>query len=70
MSDLAAVVFCAIGVLAVCVGGVMLLDSSTCAGRWEKSGMASSWGPLQGCLVQRKDGTWVPDKTLRQFAAD
>ena len=29
--------------------------------------MKSSWGPMKGCVVQRKDGTWIPEKAYRQI---
>ncbi len=52
---------------AVLIGGAMWLDSASCESRWKGSGMQTSWGPLQGCLVKRKDGTWVPDKMMRDI---
>ena len=44
----------------------MGVSSAVCASRWAKSGMETSWGPIQGCQVQRKDGTWVPSDTFRE----
>ena len=38
-----------------------------CESAWARSGLKSDWGPVQGCLVQRKDGTWVPDKMIRDI---
>lgn len=35
-----------------------------CEVRWSRSGLKSEWGLVQGCLVQRKDGTWVPASAI------
>jgi hypothetical protein len=51
----------------VIIGGALWLDSSSCHARWELSGKKVSWGPLQGCLVQRENGTWISDKYLRDM---
>ncbi len=48
--------------------GTTLLDRSMCAAKWEGSGMNSKWGVLSGCMVQRKDGTWIPEKNMRHVS--
>ena len=48
--------------------GVPLLDRAACASKWEGSGMKSKWGVLSGCMVQRKDGTWIPEKNMRDVS--
>lgn len=47
--------------------GLAALNSYSCSARWEKSGLQTSWGFLQGCQVQQKDGTWIPERVLRQI---
>ncbi len=36
-----------------------------CDNRWEESGYKSKYGITSGCMVQRTNGTWVPEKMLR-----
>lgn len=58
------VVAAVIGVLVVlCMWG----SSVSCHSSWAKSGMATSWGPIQGCLVQTKDGHWIPEDRYREI---
>lgn len=50
--------------------GVMLLVTLLwswigCGARWQPSGLATSWGPIQGCLVQVPGGRWVPADNVR-----
>lgn len=56
--------------VAAVILGSMWLDCVSCVSRWRASGLHSDWGPLQGCLVQQADGTWVPDSRLRYFKED
>ena len=58
-----------IGVIgaAAIIGLGCWFSSMACNNRWEASGMKSSWGPMKGCVVQRKDGTWIPEKAYRQI---
>jgi hypothetical protein len=37
-----------------------------CSSKWGKSGMASSFGPIQGCLVQTPGGRWIPEERVRE----
>jgi hypothetical protein len=43
------------------------LSSVECKQKWEYSGMKSDFGVMKGCVVQRKDGTWIPDSTFREI---
>lgn len=36
-----------------------------CTNRWEETGYKSKYGITSGCMVQRTNGTWVPEKMLR-----
>ena len=44
------------------------LDGASCKARWNRSGYAVEYGVMQGCLVQRKDGTWVSETNLRDLS--
>ena len=48
------------------IGVAMWLDARSCGAQWSSSGMAHSWGPIQGCMIQRADKTWIPDKAYRE----
>lgn len=48
----------------VLIGGWMWEDMS-CSSRWGRSGLDTSYGPIQGCLVQVPDGRWVPSDNVR-----
>lgn len=56
-------------VLAALVGavisGVIGLEVYACHSRWADSGVKSEYRMPGGCMVQRKDGTWWPEKTIR-----
>lgn len=53
-----------LAIIAVAVG--LLFSAAICGGRWNKSGARTSWGPVQGCLVQTRDGRWVPEDVVRE----
>lgn len=53
-------------ILAVILGGLLWLNATKCEAQWGSSGMAYSWKPIQGCLIQRKDGTWIPASAYRE----
>ena len=36
-----------------------------CVNQWERSGMKSEYNLAAGCMVQRKDGAWVPASSIR-----
>lgn len=54
-------------VLLIILGVVCAVASLSCKARWEGSGLQSSWGPMQGCLVRLPDGRWIPDDRLREI---
>ena len=39
----------------------------SCSSRWAQSGVSTSWGPIQGCLVRMPSGRWVPDDRVRDI---
>ena len=53
-------------ILGVVVGALFLFNSYVCSSRWEKSGFATSWGPIQGCLIQH-EGRWIPEENYRDM---
>jgi hypothetical protein len=55
-----------VAVIVALLGGVAMLKSKQCTSQWADSGMAHYWRPLSGCMIQRKDGTWIPAKTYRE----
>lgn len=51
----------------LCVLPVLWLASYTCHAQWERSGLNVEWGLVSGCMVQRRDGTWVPADAVREL---
>jgi hypothetical protein len=39
----------------------------SCHAKWAGSGLASSWGPIQGCVVQMPSGKWMPEGNVRDM---
>lgn len=64
---LIAVGFAATVISALMVMFGMWLKPMQCEQRWQRSGMQSEWTLVQGCMVQRKDGTWVPASAYREL---
>lgn len=56
------------GVLALMLAGVLWVQSAQCSSRWERSGLQSEFRVFGGCIVHRKDGTWVPAAAIRDMA--
>lgn len=54
-------------VFALLFGGIVWMASTQCERQWAKSGLRADWGFAQGCIVQRKDGTWVPASAIRDL---
>lgn len=56
-----------VGLMAVAGVGLYVLpgEAERCGLRWKDSGMQSRYETHVGCKVQRKDGTWVPEKSLK-----
>ena len=44
---------------------VIGLEAYGCRSRWSESGVRSDYRLPGGCMVQRKDGTWWPEKAIR-----
>jgi hypothetical protein len=65
MRDVADAVFVAAAVVVI-LGGIAMLKAKECSSQWADSGMAHYWRPTSGCMIQRKNGTWVPAKTYRE----
>ena len=38
-----------------------------CGAKWGRSGMASEWGFIQGCMVEVEPGRWIPDERVREI---
>jgi hypothetical protein len=53
--------------LAVIFGGVYMLESATCAAKWQNSGMPSSFSVFGGCQLTLPDGRVVPASAYRQL---
>ena len=47
--------------------GSCAYSSVSCESRWEHSNMASTWGPIKGCLVKLPDGRWLPEDRVREI---
>lgn len=58
------IVLTIIGIFAAEIAGPFYF----CPKKWERSGMKAEFFFGSGCLVQRKDGTWVPEKVLRDVS--
>jgi len=54
-------------VMAFVLAGYVIFGAWQCSAQWKHSGLESSYGPIKGCMVKRKDGTWVPEKALRDL---
>lgn len=46
---------------------VITANFFSCTSKWKLSGMKSSYGPMQGCLVQLPDGRWLPEERIREI---
>ena len=43
----------------------LVISNYKCHTKAEKQGYVCSWGPMQGCMVKQKDGTWIDYDRLR-----
>jgi hypothetical protein len=55
-------------VAALYVGITYVSGTVSCGNRWERSGHNSEYGLFQGCLVERADGTWIPEDAVRDVS--
>ena len=53
---------------AATVGIVVGIKSYACPARWKDSGAKAEYRVMAGCMVQRKDGSWLPEKVLRSVS--
>lgn len=51
--------------LALLIGGTILLDAATCHSKARAMGFNSTWGPLQGCMVEYSPGQYWPLDSVR-----
>ncbi len=59
------IVLAIIGILAA----VYLIQPYACAQSWKDSGLRAEWRWFAGgCMVQRKDGTWIPATAVRDVS--
>jgi hypothetical protein len=56
-----------IGLVLLAVSGLVWLaiDTASCYSQARKMGFNSSWGPLQGCMVEFKPGKWIAIERYR-----
>lgn len=54
-----------VAAVVVMILGVIGLEAYGCRSRWADSGIKSDYRLPGGCMVQRKDGTWWPEKAIR-----
>lgn len=54
---LSAIVSLVLLILIIAVGA--LFNYFECHSKAEKQGYECSWGPIQGCMIKQKDGTWI-----------
>ena len=47
------------------IGWAIIAPSYTCRAKAEVMGMKSSWGFVQGCMIEVKPGQWVPLSNYR-----
>ena len=65
MIDLRAVIAAMVILVAAASALIYVIDSKTCVSKWQHSGMKSEFGLFKGCMVQQKDGTWIPADNYR-----
>lgn len=52
-------------IIAALVGCSLVIKNYKCHSKAEMQGYECSWGPIQGCMVKQKDGTWIDYDRLR-----
>ena len=62
-------VLLAASILTVITLGVLWwVNRSTCHNRWDSAGFQKvEYRLLAGCMVQRKDGSWIPTSAVRDL---
>jgi hypothetical protein len=51
--------------LAAGLVAAIVMEPRSCLQRWERSGARAEWQFGPGCLVQLKDGSWVPERAVK-----
>ncbi len=51
--------------LMVLVGLGYWAESIRCQNTWEKAGLTGEYSFSTGCMVNKKDGTWIPENSIR-----
>ena len=67
MDEVLVGIVAAVMLMIALLGGSYFGNSLSCDSRWYRSGMNSEYGFFTGCVVQREDGTWVPENVLRDI---
>jgi hypothetical protein len=67
MSDELAPILLLLALFAIITGGAMFLDYVGCHNRWEDSGFKVRYGIIAGCMIQQKDGRWIPAENYREL---
>ena len=44
----------------------IVFESYACSSRWETTMVKTSYGPFKGCMVQTKDGRWLPERAIKE----
>jgi hypothetical protein len=66
----------AIALLVLCALAALLaaplfgLDYASCRSQATRMGMAQTWGPLQGCMVEYTPGKWIAIERFRAVDAE
>lgn len=59
-------------IFASVVGAVLFLlnlgAEKQCHAQWDESGMQHRYSFFSGCMIQRKDGTWIPGDAYREVS--
>ena len=65
--EIVSLLLAALLLIGLFVAVVMFFENWACKSKWERSNMAVSWGPIQGCLVNLPDGRWLPEERIREI---
>lgn len=53
-------------ILILMLTGLYWFLSAGCHGQWQHSGLKSEFRIPEGCMLQKPDGMWIPDKVYRE----
>lgn len=54
---------CVIATLVFIYGALV---RASCESSWGQSGYAVRWGVIQGCMIEKSPGRWIPASALRE----